>query len=168
MRGVPPVAVPHPEVARPSNAPTVEKEVGGKEVDPTTEEALRDAAPAEEVSDKKDTTALASSPSWDEMVEMWKRVLCITNSESPFTKMSDFFSFTKRISVNLGGDPLSFVSARLPFVTPESAMLRIQQLQDWTVPKTVEVVISSILPPFQVMHTPLLGTNLAFVIHSSW
>lgn len=168
MRGVLPVAVPHPEVVRPSSTLTVEKEVGGKEADPTTEEAPGDAAPADEVSDKKDTPALAFFPSWDEMVEMLKRVPCITNSESPFTKMSDFFSFTKRISVNLGGDLPSFVSARLPFGTPESAMLRIQQLQDWTVPETVEVVISSILPSFQVMHTPLLGTNLAFVILFSW
>lgn len=106
MRGVLPVAVPHPEMARPNSALTVEKEVGGKEADPTTEEAPGDAAPADEVSDKKDTPALAFFPSWDEMVEMLKRVPCITNSESPFTKMSDFFSFTKRISVNLGGNSL--------------------------------------------------------------
>lgn len=101
-------------------------------------------------------------------MEMLKRVSCFTDSESPSTKMYDIFPFIKRISVNLGGGPLSFVSARLLFGTFESVVLRIQQLQDWTMPEIVKVVIHSTLPPFQVMHTPSLGTNLVFIIFSSW
>ena len=76
-------------------------------------------------------------------MEMLMRVPCFTDAEPPSTKMSDFFSLTKWISVNLGGEPPIFVSARLPFGTPESAVSHIQQLQDCTVQETVEVVISS-------------------------
>lgn len=54
-------------------------------------------------------------------MEMLKRVLCFTDAEVPSTKMSDFFPLTKRIFVNIGGDPPTFVSAQLPFGTPESA-----------------------------------------------
>ena len=91
-------------------------------------EALSNAAPAEGVPDEKDSPAPVTLPSLDEMMEMLNHVLCFTNSETPSTKMSYFFPFTKRISVNMGGDPLSFVSARLLFGTPKSAVFRIQQL----------------------------------------
>lgn len=100
-------------------------------------------------------------------MEILKHVSCFMDSESPPTKMYDFFPLTKRISVNLGGDPLSFVSVRLSFRNPESVVLRIQQLQDWTMSETAEVVIHSSLPHFQVMHSPSLGTNLVFIIFSS-
>lgn len=75
---------------------------------------------------------------------MLRRVPCFTDVESHSTKMSDLFSFTKRISMNMGDDPPVFVSARLPFGTPESVVSRIQQLQDCTVQETVEVVIFSV------------------------
>ncbi|RVW91808.1 hypothetical protein CK203_045906 [Vitis vinifera] len=42
----------------------------------------------------------------DDIMEMLRRVPCFTDAESPSTKMSDFFPLTKRISVNLGGEPL--------------------------------------------------------------
>lgn len=100
-------------------------------------------------------------------MEMLKRVTCFTDAELPYTKMSDFFFFTKLISVNLGGDPPTLVSARLPFGTPESAVSHIQQLQECTVPETTEVVISPVLPHFQIMHISLIGTNLVSVISSS-
>ena len=165
--------MPPSNVARPSSTPTAKKEagrkkVGGKEAGPATRKASGDAVPIDEVSDKKNTPTLASPPSWDEMMEMLKHVPCFTDSESPSTKMYDFFPLTKRISVNMGCGPLSFVSARLPFGIPVSAVLRIQQLQDWTMSETIEVVILSSLPPFQVMHTSSLGTNLAFIIFFSW
>lgn len=57
---------------------------------------------------------------------MLKRMSCFTDAEPPSTKMSHFFPLTKRISVNLGGDPSTFVSAQLPFGAPESAVSRIQ------------------------------------------
>lgn len=69
-------------------------------------------------------------------MEMLKRMPCFIDAEQPSTKMSNLFSLTKRISINLGNDPLSFVSARLPFSTPEFVVSRIQQLQDCTVPET--------------------------------
>lgn len=74
-------------------------------------EASGDAAPAEEVLDKKTTPTPVSPPSWDEMMEMLKHMPCFTDSESPSIKMSDFFPSTKRIFVNLSGDPPFFVSA---------------------------------------------------------
>lgn len=167
-RKVPPVVVPPPDVAGPSSAPIAEKEANGKESSPATGEAPGDADPIEEVLDKKTTPTPVSPPSWDEMMEMLKHMSCFTDSESLFIKISDFFPPIKRIFVNLSGDPLFFVSAQLPFGTPESVVFYIQQLQDWTVLEIVEVVISFILPHFQVMHTPSLGTNLVFVIFSRW
>ena len=68
----------------------------------------------------------------------------------------------------MGGDPPSFVLARLLFITPEFVVFHIQQLQELTVPESAEVVIPFILPHFQVMHTPPLSTNLVFIISSSW
>ncbi|KAL6351384.1 hypothetical protein AAG906_035176 [Vitis piasezkii] len=64
----------------------------------------------------------ATSPSWEELMEMLKGVSCFTDAEVPSTKMFDFFPLTKRVSVNMGGDPPNFVSARLPFCTPESVV----------------------------------------------
>ena len=48
-------------------------------------------------------------------MEMLKGVPCFTDSKAPSTKISDFFPLTKRISMNMGGDPPSFVSAQFPF-----------------------------------------------------
>lgn len=83
-------------------------------------------------------------------MEMLKHVQCFTDAEPPSTKMSDFLPLTKQISVNLGGDPPSFVSTKLPLGMPESAVARIQQLQDCTMLKIAEVVLSHILPPFRI------------------
>ena len=137
-RGAPPMVVPQSNVAGPSSAPATEKEAGL-----TTGEAPGDAAPVERVSDEKDSPVPvpATPPSWDEMMEMLKHVPCFTDSEAPYTKMSDFFPLTKRISVNMGDDPPSFVPAPLPFGTPKSVVFPIQQLQEWTVSETIEVVI---------------------------
>ncbi|RVW84079.1 hypothetical protein CK203_040544 [Vitis vinifera] len=56
------------------------------------------------------------------MMEMLRQVPCFIDTEPPSTKMSDFFSLTKWISVNLGGEPPVFISAWLLFGTPESAV----------------------------------------------
>lgn len=61
-------------------------------------------------------------------MEMLKRMSCFTDAEPPFTKMSDLFHLTKWILVNFGSEPPVFVSARLPFGTPEFVVSYIQQL----------------------------------------
>ena len=61
-------------------------------------------------------------------MEMLKGVSCFTDAETPSTKMSDFFPLTKRVSVNMSGDPSTFVKARLPFGTLESVVSCIQHL----------------------------------------
>lgn len=122
------MAVPQLDVAGSNSAPAAKKEACGKKASLVTGEALSDAAPTEGVSDEKDTPAPTSPLSWDEIMEMLKRVSCFTDFDAPSTKMLEFFLITKRISVNMGGEPPSFVSARLPFGTLESAMFRIQQL----------------------------------------
>lgn len=66
----------------------------------------------------------------------------------------------------MGGDFPSFVSARLPFSIPESAVFYIQHLQEWTVPETAKVVIPFRLPPFLAMYIPSPGTNLSVVATS--
>lgn len=52
-------------------------------------------------------------------MEMLRRVPCFTNAKLSSTKILDFLPFTKRISVNLGGDPLIFLTAQLSIGTPE-------------------------------------------------
>lgn len=79
-------------------------------------------------------------------MEMLKGESCFMDAETPSTKMSEFFSLTKRVSANMGGDPPIFVKARLPFGTPESSVSCIQHLHEWTIPETAEVVISFMLP----------------------
>ena len=44
-------------------------------------------------------------------MEMMKGVSCFTDAEAPSTKMSDFFPLTKRVSLNMGSDPSTFVKA---------------------------------------------------------
>ncbi|KAL6312552.1 hypothetical protein AAG906_029548 [Vitis piasezkii] len=114
---------------------------GLERVGPTLGGASGGAAPVEEVLDQKDTHASVFPPSWDEMMDILKHVPCFTDAKPPSTKMSDFFPLTKQISVNLGGN--------LPVFT-------------------VEVVTSSILLLFRIMHTSLAGTNPISIISSSW
>lgn len=126
--GVSPVTVPQLDIAGPSTMTVTQPDMVGLSSSPATEkEACRmemgpDTALAEEVLDEKDSPVPIALPSWDEMMEMLKCVPCFTDVEAPSTKMSDFFLLTKRISVNMGGDPPSFVLTQLPFGTPESAV----------------------------------------------
>lgn len=82
--------------------------------------------------------------------------------------MSDLFPFTKRILVNLGGEPPVFVSARLPFGTPESGVSYIQLLQNCIVQEIAEAVTSSILPHFLIMSTSIYDINSASVVTFNW
>lgn len=95
VREVPQVVVPPSDVLRSSSVSIVERETSGKEAGSATGEALGGAAPADEALDKKDTPALGSPPSWDEMMEMLNHVSCFIDVESPSTKISDFFPPTK-------------------------------------------------------------------------
>ncbi|RVW64612.1 hypothetical protein CK203_048494 [Vitis vinifera] len=95
--------------------PEKAREKPGREVNPTSGGASGGTAPVELVLDQIDTLTSAPPPSWDEMMEMLKCVSCFTDVEPPSTKMSDFFPFTKRVSVNLSGDTLVFVLAQLHF-----------------------------------------------------
>ena len=113
-------AVVQPDVATPSNASSTE-EVCGTEGGP-------DAAVDEEAPDEKSSSTAVVPPSWEKMMEMLKGVSCFTDAEALSTKMSDFFPRAKRVFVNIGGDPLTFVKARLPFGTPESVVSCIQHL----------------------------------------
>ncbi|RVW64410.1 hypothetical protein CK203_062542 [Vitis vinifera] len=74
------------------------------------------------------------------MVKMLKRIPCFTKAEPLSTKMSNFFPLTKRISVNLGGNPPISVSTRFPFGTPKFVISPIQPMQDYTDQETTEVV----------------------------
>lgn len=71
------MVVTQPNVARPSSSPTVEKKACGTE-------ASLDAALVEGIPDEKDSLVLIAPLSWDEMMEMLKRVLCFTDTETPF------------------------------------------------------------------------------------
>ena len=79
------MVVAQPDVAGPSSAPIVEKEACGTEAGP-------DTAPAEGVPANKDSSAPTASPSWDEMMEILKRVTCFMDVEAPSTKMSRLLS----------------------------------------------------------------------------
>ena len=108
-------------------------------------EGIPDASNDEEAPDEKSSPTAAVPPSWEELMEMLKGVPCFTDAEAPSTRMSDFFPLTKRVSVNMDGDPPTFIKARLPFGTPESVVSCIQHLQEWTIPKTAEVVVTPLL-----------------------
>lgn len=82
----------------------------------------------EKAPNEKSSPAVAVPLSWEEMMEILKGVSCFTDAKTPSTRMSDFFPLTKRVSVNMGGDPPAFVKAQLPFGTPESAVSCIQHL----------------------------------------
>ena len=114
------VAVVQPDVVAPNNVPSAE-EARGTEGGP-------DAAIDEKASDEKSSPAAAVPSSWEKMMEMLKGVSCFTDAKAPSTKMFDSFLLTKRVSMNMGCDPPTFVKARLPFSTPESAVSYIQHL----------------------------------------
>ena len=108
-------------------------------------EGVPDASIDEKALDEKSSPVATVPPSWKKLMEMLKGVPCFIDAETPSTRMSDFFPLTKRVSVNMGSDPPAFVKARLPFGTLESAVSCIQHLQEWTIPETTEVVITSLL-----------------------
>lgn len=120
MRDVIPGPMPPSDAMGLSSMPAVEKEIST-----VPNGAPSGVAPVNEVLDQKDTPASAPPPSWDEMMEMLRWVLCFTDVESSSTKMLDFFPLTKRISMNLGGEPPVFVSAQLFLGMPESVISRI-------------------------------------------
>lgn len=157
------MSVPPLDTVGPSSAPAAEKGIN-----PTPGGASNGVVVVEEVLDQKDTPASTPLPSWDEMMEILKRVPCFSDAEPPSTKMLDFFPLTKRISVNLGGEPPVFVSARLPCGTPESGVSCIQLLQNCIVQEIAEVVNSSILPHFLIMSTSISDINSASVVTSNW
>lgn len=81
-------------------------------------EGVPKAAIDEKAPDEKSSPAATVPPSCEEMMKMLKRVSCFTDVEAPSTRMSNFFLLTKRVSVNMSGDPPTFVKARLPFWHP--------------------------------------------------
>ena len=157
-------AVAQPGVIAHNNAPTA--------VETRGTEGVPEAAIDEEALDEKSSPAATVPPSWEEMMEMLKGVPCFTDAEAPSTRMFDFFSLTKRVSVNMGGDPPAFVKARLLFGTLESIVSCIQHLQEWTIPETTEVVIISLLlfPSSLAIVTPLHDISFCFVVvlRRSW
>lgn len=56
------------------------------------------------------------------------------------TSMGDFFSATKRVTVDLEYDSSISFAAPLPFGIPESIVSCIRPMQDYTATETVEVV----------------------------
>ena len=118
--GLSAATVAQPGLTAHSNAPTTMETRGT--------EGVPEAAIDEKASDKKSSPATTVPLRWEEMMEMLKGVPCFTDAEAHSTRMSDFFSLAKRVSVNMGGDPPAFVKARLLFGTPEPAVSCIQHL----------------------------------------
>lgn len=79
-------------------------------------------SPTENDIDQKDALSSISSPNWEEMMEILRRMPCFTDAESPSTKLLDFFPFTKQVLVSLGGDPPISVTTWLPLGTIESTV----------------------------------------------
>ena len=107
VAGLSAAAMIQPNAIARSNAPATEKKACGTE-------AGSDVAVTEGAPDEKGSLAPTAPPSWEEMMEMLKRVSCFTNAETPSMKMLDLFPLTKRIFVNMSGDPPTFVLARHP------------------------------------------------------
>lgn len=115
--GAPSSTVPSSDVAGPSAAAVAQPDVAGPSSTPATEneanrtEAGPDAVAAKRAPNEKGSLAPTVHLSWEKMMEMLKRVSCFTDAKAPSTKMSDFFPLTKWISLNMDGNPPSFVSA---------------------------------------------------------
>ena len=127
------------DAAGPNNVPVV-KSPDRKYVCPAQDEVSTDLAPVGDDLDRKYAPAPPCAPSWEEMMELLNRVPCFTKVEPLSIKMLEFFSLTKRISMNIDGNPPISIAARLPFGTPESVVSRIQPMQDYIAQETTEVV----------------------------
>lgn len=127
------------DAAGPSNVP-VAKSPNRKYVCPTQDEVSTGPAPVGDDLDRKYAPAPPRAPNWEEMMELLKRVPCFTKVEPPSIKMLEFFSLTKRISMNIDGNPPISIAARLPFGTPKFVVSRIQPMQDYIAQETTEVV----------------------------
>ena len=62
------------------------------------------------------------------MAALLKQVSCFIEVEPLFIDMVNFFPLTKRVSADLGGNPLVNVAARLSYGTLESIVSRIQPM----------------------------------------
>lgn len=133
-----PTSIPHPDAAGSSNAPAVASSVR-METCPTQDGAPDGPAPVEEDLDQKDALSSVPPPIWEEMMQMLRRVPCFTNTELLSTKMSDFFPFTKWVSVSLVGDPPPLSQPDFHLERPNSwfptfsycKTARLRRLQKW-------------------------------------
>lgn len=105
------------DVAGPSNV-SIAKSPVRKYACPAQDEVSTGSAPIGDNLDRKYALAPPHTPSLEEMVELLKQVPCFTKVEPPSTKMLDFFSLTKRISMNIDENLPISVTTRLPFGTP--------------------------------------------------
>ena len=103
--GAPPSTVPHPDVVGPSTTVATPPDIVGPSTTAVTQldvaelSSVLDAAkeacemktgsdtvPVERVLDEKGSPRPIVPPSWEEMMEMLKRVPCFKDAEAPYTK----------------------------------------------------------------------------------
>lgn len=115
-----------------SNMPAVRPSVGK---DGHHEQAGSSTGPtsANEGLDEKQVSTPFHPPTsrtlnWEEMVELLKQVPCFTEVEPLMTKMSDFFSLTKQITVEIDGNPPISTVVQLSFGTLKSIVSCIQTM----------------------------------------
>lgn len=92
--------MPPTDVVRPSNAP-IAKSSTRENTYTAQDRASIDPTPIDDDLEKNEATTPPRALNWEEMVEMLKQIPHFTEVEPFSTKMSDFFSLMKWISVNL-------------------------------------------------------------------
>lgn len=110
--------------------------------------AEKDACPTEDGTpvghtlggDINDKNASISSPSYEEITTLLKQVPCSTTPEPPTPSIDVLFPLTHQYFVDLSGDPPITFAPRLPHNIPNSVLLYIQPMQEYTAVETAEVV----------------------------
>lgn len=106
----PSVQMPHTGIARPKSVSAMRPHIG-KDVYPERDRAPTGSTPiGDDLEDEKDVSTLYRPPSWEKMVELLKQVPYSTEVEPPSTKLSDFFSLTKQVIVDIDDNPLIFIT----------------------------------------------------------
>lgn len=110
--------------------------------------AEKDACPEEDKTpvghtlggDINDKNTSISSPSCEEIAALLKQVPCSTVLEPPTPSIDVLFLLTHQYFVDLSGDtPITF-APRLPHNIPNSVLLCIQPMQQYTAVETAKVV----------------------------
>lgn len=99
--------------------------------------------------DINEKDAPISSPNWEEIAALLRKVPCFIAPEPPVPGIDALFPLTHRHFVNLPGDPPITIVSRLPHNTPKSVLRCIHPMEQYTTEEMAKVVrFAPSLPKF--------------------